>query len=106
MHEQSAPRWITLVIGIWLFLSAFIWPHTEPQFVNTLVVGAVSAIAAAVAMRVPQFRYVNLVAAIWLFVSTWGFPVMSRGTLWNNVIAAVLMLIVSMQPSHRQPAYR
>lgn len=106
MDEQTSPRWINLAIGAWLFLSAFFWPHTGAQYANSLVVGAVIAIAATIATRVPWFRYVNVAAALWLFVSSWIFPVMSTGTLWNNVIASIVIMLVALQPSHREPAYR
>src|SRR5262249_31763739 len=63
------PRGLNIVLGIWLFISAFLWPHFEPQFTNTWLLGIICVAAAVVALRVPWFRYVNTALAIWLFIS-------------------------------------
>lgn len=106
MTEQNTPRGINIVVGLWLILSAFSWVHSGPQQMNALVVGAACAAAAVAALRVPAARFVNLGLAIWLFVSTWIFSVSSPSTVWNNVLAAFVMLIVSLVPSRRETAFR
>jgi hypothetical protein len=100
MSEQASPRWFNIIVGIWLFLSAFFWPHTSSQFTNSLIVGAACAAAAAIGLKVPAFRFVNALLAIWLFVSTWVFQADRSGTLWNNAIASLVMLIIALVPNH------
>ena len=104
MNEQTSPRWFNIIVGVWLFLSAFLWAHTSAQFTNSLVVGALCAAAAAIGLKAPPFRFVNVALALWLFFSTWVFPVESGGTLWNNVIASILMLIIALVPNTASPA--
>lgn len=106
MKEESTPRWINVALGLWLFVSAFAWPHASAQFTNAIVVGLVCAGAAAAAMRIPVLRHVNAALALWLFFSTWLFPVESGATLWNHMLTAVVMLIVALVPSRREMAYR
>lgn len=93
------PRWINLVLGVWLFISAFIWPHTESAQTNTWIVGVLIAAAAIWAMFTPQVRWLNTVLAIWLFVSTLVIPHVTTGTVWNNVIVAIVVFLVSLMPS-------
>lgn len=104
MNEHASPRWLNIIVGIWVALSAFFWPHSPAEFKNTLIVGALSAAFAALALKVQAFRIVNVLLALWLFVTTWAFPVASRGTLWNNVIAAIVMLAIALIPPTTTPA--
>jgi SPW repeat len=102
MKEESSPRWINIAVGIWLVASAFIWPHTTAQLTNAVAVGVACSLAAAAAMRVPPLRHVNAGLALWLFFSTWVLPVERGATLWNNVLVALVMLVVAMVPSRRE----
>jgi hypothetical protein len=101
MYDQSTPRWINVALGAWLIISAFAWPHTSPQFANALIVGAICAVAAAFALRTPQVRFVNVALAIWLFVSSWALPIEHSATIWNGVVASLIMLVAALVPSNR-----
>jgi hypothetical protein len=50
-------------------------------------------------MAVPWVRYLNTLLAIWLFISAWALPSRSPGTIWNNVLVAIAIFIVSLVPS-------
>ena len=101
MNENHTwPRVANVILGIWLFLSAFLWPHTYEQMTNTWIVGVLCAFFAVLAMRVPQARYLNTVLAIWLFISAWALPVMNAGTRWNNVILALAIFCFSLAPGY------
>src|SRR5579883_1222244 len=81
----AAPRIINVILGVWLFISAFVWPHTQAQMTNTWILGVLCVIFALVAMAVPWVRFLNTLLAIWLFISAWALPLVSVGTVWNNV---------------------
>ncbi|MGH7271714.1 MAG: hypothetical protein ACREJ3_14885, partial [Polyangiaceae bacterium] len=51
------------------------------------------------AMAVPWVRYLNTILAIWLFISAWSLPAQSVGTIWNNVLVAIAIFIVSLASS-------
>jgi hypothetical protein len=93
-------RFANIVVGAWLFISAFIWPHSAPARMNTWIVGALCAIFAVAALRSPPVRWLNTVLAIWLFFSVFSIYHLSGGTFWNNLIAAIVMFIASLVPSH------
>jgi hypothetical protein len=87
-------------LGIWLFISAFIWSHTYAQMTNTWIVGVLCVAFAVIATRVPEVRYLNTILAIWLFVSAWALPTMESGTRWNNVLVAIAIFLLSLAPGY------
>jgi hypothetical protein len=95
----AAPRIVNVVLGVWLFISAFAWPHTQAQMTNTWIVGVLCVIFALVSMAIPWVRYFNTVLAIWLFISAWALPNETPGTVWNNVLVAIAIFVVSLVPS-------
>jgi len=95
----APPRIINVILGVWLFISAFVWPHTTSQMTNTWICGVLCVVFALVAMAVPWVRYLNTLLAIWLFISAWALPSVSPGTIWNNVLVAIAIFIVSLVPS-------
>jgi hypothetical protein len=84
---------------VWLFVSAFLWPHTLPQLINTAVCGAACVAFAIGAMAVPWMRHLNTALAIWLFISVWALPESSHATMWNNILVAIAIFVVSLVPS-------
>jgi hypothetical protein len=96
---RATPRIVNVILGVWLFISAFAWPHTHAQMTNTWILGVLCVIFALIAMAVPWVRYLNTLLAIWLFISAWALPMESPGTVWNNVLVAIAIFIVSLIPS-------
>jgi hypothetical protein len=97
--EGAWPRWINLLLGIWLFISAFAWPHLMAQQTNTWIIGVLMVIVSILAMFAPQARFINTVLAIWLFVSTLAMPHENPVTLWNNCLLAIVVFALSLVPS-------
>lgn len=100
MNDRTAVRWINLALGIWLFVSAFAWPHTHQQYVNALIVGTLYTAIAAVALHAPQVRFLNVALSLWLAFSAHLFPTLHATTSWNSLIVALLVLVVTLMPSH------
>jgi hypothetical protein len=93
-------RWLNAVLGVWLFFSAFAWPHTAGQRSNAWILGVLAVLFAVLAaVRLPMARYANTAAAVWLFVSTFMLPKLSPGTVANDVAIAILMFACSLVPS-------
>ena len=94
-------RILNIVLGIWLFISAFVWGHTQAQMTNTWILGVLCVVFALIAMRVEQVRFLNTALAVWLFISAFALPTTSRGTVWNNALVAIAIFVVSLAPSDR-----
>jgi hypothetical protein len=101
---MTAARGINIALGVWLFISAFLWPHTYAQFTNEWIVGVLCVIFAVVAMWAPQARYLNAALAVWLFISAWALPTISSGTIWNSVLVAIAIFAVSLLPATQVPS--
>ena len=95
----SGPRLATVTLGLWLFLSAYVWPHTPISQTNTWVLGLVIATIAAVGTPSPTVRAISTVPAIWLFFSAFWIADVTNATMWNNAIVAILVLILSLMPT-------
>lgn len=93
-------RYGNIILGIWLFLSTFLWRHTQAQATNTWITGLLCAIIAAVSLRVPQARYLNALLAIWVLVAAWALPSFYAGTVWHNTIVAILIFALALVPGY------
>jgi hypothetical protein len=91
---------INVILGVWLFISAFLWPHTYEQLNNTWIVGVLCAACALVAMRYAEARYLNAVLGAWLFISVWVLPTTSRATAWNNALVGIAVFLVALAPAY------
>ena len=94
------PRWVSLVIGAWVFISAFVWPHTVGERADTWILGALIFLTSIGAMYAPGVRFLNTLFAVWLFFATLIIGHTQPGTVWSNCIAAVIVFIMSLIPSH------
>jgi len=101
--SDAWPRTATIVLGVWLFISAFVWPHTQSSATNTWIVGLLIVIAGIVALYVPWVRWLNAVLAAWLFISTLVFPHVIAATMWNNTIVAFLVFLMALVPGSMHP---
>lgn len=98
MHTRTSVRWLNVAFGLWVFISAFAWTHTQAQFTNAWIMGLLCTGMAALAMRVPTFRFANVVLAVWLFVSPWALPAEAMATLWSNLLSAIAIFVVALVP--------
>lgn len=99
-EDFTTARVVNIVLGIWLFISAFLWVHSYAQMNNTWIVGVLCVAFALLAMRVPEARYLNTLLAVWLFISVWALPSMNVATRWNNAIVAIAVFLVSLAPAY------
>jgi hypothetical protein len=99
-EDFTTARIINIVLGVWLFVSAFLWPHSYAQMTNTWIVGLLCIAFALIAMRVPEVRYLNTILAAWLFISVWALPSISLATQWNNALIALAIFFVSLAPTY------
>jgi hypothetical protein len=94
----SGARLANVTLGLWLFVSAFLWPHTPGSRANTWVLGLIIATIAAVGST-PTIRALSTVPALWLLFSSFWIADMTNATMWNNAIVAVLVSILSLVPT-------
>lgn len=89
-------RVFNALIGMWLFVTAFMWPHQHAQAALTVACAVLTFVLAILSFYTMAARYGHLVVAVALFIGTLALPSMTRATVWNNVIVAVAILASSL----------
>jgi hypothetical protein len=98
-HSIVGARIANVVVGFWLFVSAFLWPHSQGQRLTAWVVGMVAVSAALAGLSGHRWgRYVNVVAGGWLIVSSL-VPTIGRATFWNHMLVGFLLVMFGLAPS-------
>ena len=84
-------------MGLWLYLSAFAWPHTPFERANAWISGIVAVTAALVGLRHTKVgRYVNAAIGAWLIVSSLLMPAIRPATFWNHMIVGFALAFFAM----------
>lgn len=95
MGHRTA-RYLNIALGIWLVISAYLWPHSSAQLANVWIAGLLVARLAALAIATPGVRYFNTAVGAWLILSPIVLPRVSTATAWNNVLVGALITVVSL----------
>ena len=93
------PPFLEWILGAWIVVSAFLWPHSSLQRINTVTCGVLAMIIGAAASRFPKARYLNIAVGTWLFFSTYLLPTSVLRTSWNELFAGILLIGVSVLPN-------
>lgn len=93
------PRYLNAIIAVWLFISAFVWRHTPALRTDTWIVAVLMFCVAVGSLGSPRARFANTVLAVWLFFSTIFMTGARAGTLWNNIIVAIVVFALSLVPT-------
>jgi hypothetical protein len=92
-------RVANVVVGLWLFASGFLWPHTQAQRLSAWIVGLVAVTAALAGLSGHRWgRYVNVAAGGYLIVSSL-VPSIGRATFWNHMLVGLLLAMFGVAPS-------
>lgn len=96
-------RYCNAALGLWLFISAFAWEHQPSSRINTALVGLFVLVSAITATGWAMVRHLTMVLALWLAFSTLAAYPDGPAASWNNVIVALIVLMLAELPSvHRQ----
>jgi len=97
-----------LVLSTWLFVSAFLLPHTVVSSWNTLLVSCLVAAVAFLAFAMPGrpgLRWWIAVLATWLVASVMLLPHAALGTVIHQVVLAMLLAFTSLPAPERWLAH-
>lgn len=106
--DTKTARYLNIVAGAWLSLSALLWWHSGLQWANTLIMGGIIIVVAAGAAEMPNLRYLNTLAGVWLILSALYLRPFSAGTRWNNLVVGVVVMVLSLvgRPTRRATQVR
>jgi len=89
------PRALNVLLGAWLFASAFLWPHQDNVRYNDWVCGLFVAAAALSAVWAPAFRFVSAGTATWLGFSALILGYRGAATRLHDLALAGAIFVVS-----------
>ena len=98
-HRLRA-RYANMTLGLWLFVSAFVWPQTTASRLNTCIVGALVVVSATMATGIGLLRQLTSILALWLLSTTVLVYPANDITFWNNILVASAVLVFSLIPNH------
>ena len=107
MRDTRSPvgiRMLNVLLGAWLFASAFLLPHHDNEAFNDWVCGLAVAASALCAIWAPPFRWVNAAVAVWLGSSALIFDYAYRMTRLHDLAVAGAMFAIAMLRYHTAPA--
>ena len=89
-------RIFNVLLGTWLFLSAFAWPHQSAQGFTALVCGALTVFFALLTIYLPNARYMTAATAVVLFVASIASSSRLDRTFWHNAVIAVAIFVAAV----------
>lgn len=99
IEKTTWPRWVTIVASAWLFISAFVWPHSAASIFVTCVTAAAMLAISIGALFAPTVRFANTAISLWLIAAAFLLPHISETTFWNDFIVAIIVFLMSLTPS-------
>jgi hypothetical protein len=85
------------LIGFWMFLSTFLWPHAPAQRLTGWIVGTAAVTGAMAGLMSRTWgRYVNAALGGWLLVSGLFLPRLRPATFWNDMLVGFGLVLFSM----------
>ncbi len=96
-------RAINALLGLWLFVSAFVWRHSYAQTENAWVVGSIALIFAVGGLvGLTWYRYLNVLLGAWLVISPLAVRILSPFTVLNNELVGIGLITFGLMPRLRR----
>jgi hypothetical protein len=89
-------RIINVLIGTWLFISAFMWAHAPLEAAFTMACGGLSVVFSLATIYYRSFRYLNAGLAVLLFSSTIVLSGWRGPTTWHNAVIAIAIFVLAL----------
>jgi hypothetical protein len=93
--ESTQARFVTVLLGAWLLVTAFLWHHSRAQFLNSLLMAIIVIVSSLIAIGAPRFRFVTAAAGVWLVCSFFAWQDQAPATSWNNVLVGGAIALAS-----------
>ena len=89
-------RYANIMLGLWLFLTAFAWRHAPAAWANTWIVGLLVVAVAIWGLRYPGLWRLNALLGVWLIVASFVFPHILAASRWNNAVVGFLVALIAL----------
>jgi hypothetical protein len=89
---------VLATLGITLFISATLWPHSGPQLLNAWTCGVLLALFAVVLPMGPWSRIAMTSVGLWLLISGMVLPAWSDATVRCHALIGLVLLLLAVAP--------
>ena len=86
-------RIFNVLMGLWLFISAFVLPQHGAQLASTAVCGALVALFAALTSYDQRSRYVTTVVGLLVVVFAFAVQPLGSATFWHNGVMGISIAV-------------
>ena len=90
------PRIFITMIGAWLLVSGFAWPHSRFEVLNLIAVGVLAPMFAWLSTAHDWARYVCAATGVWLILTTLRFGTAAHATIVHNLIMGASVFVASL----------
>jgi hypothetical protein len=99
-------RIFNVLIGTWLFISAFMWQHAPLEAAFTMACGGLSVVFALATIYNGGFRYLNAGLAVVLFISSIVLSGWRGPTMWHNAVIAIALFVLALFDGTAESVHR
>jgi hypothetical protein len=85
------------VLGGWLLISAFVWPHHGAELYSALISGSLALLCGVWLLRFPALQYASTALGAWLIFSALGLAHRPL-TAWHDGLVGAAILALSSIP--------
>jgi hypothetical protein len=100
--SNAWPRYLNVALGVWMFVSAFAWPHSRDACAAAWISGAMISMNAFAAIWASPVRFFNVLlggmALVWQMAASAHEP-MAR---ISGIVASGLVIALSLVPPRRR----
>jgi hypothetical protein len=89
LEDAMTARIVNVLIGLWLFASAFILPQGRGQLASTAICGLLVTLTAALTSYEHRFRYVTEALGLLVVVLAFAVHPLGSATFWHNGIMGI-----------------
>lgn len=99
---------INLILGAWLVIAPFLLGATASATWNDVLAGLAVLVLAGTRAAKPAtsttlLSWINLLIGVWLIIAPFVLGYASQGTIWNDVIVGVLLVMFGWWSSRMPP---
>jgi hypothetical protein len=90
------PRIFVTMIGAWLLVSGFSWPHSRFEVSNLILVGVLAPLFSWLSTKRDWPRYVSAASGVWLILTTLRFGTAAHITIVHNLIMGASIFVANL----------
>jgi hypothetical protein len=95
-EDAMTARIFNILMGVWLFVSAFVWPHSGAQFAATAICGALTVLFAALTSYDLRSRYLTAAVGALVVVLAFALYPLGSATFWHNGIVGISIAVAGL----------